>query len=72
MSDPGKAHEWTQEQIDAQMFEDDDCANCGGEGYTHDCFDGFCLDADEGCDLCTRRCDWCNSAVRDQPDSAGV
>jgi hypothetical protein len=36
-----------------------ECGNCGGSGVVHDCIDGQCLDSDEGCDLCERRCDWC-------------
>lgn len=40
--------------------DDDTCGNCGGEGYVYDCFDGFCEDAEYGCDDCARRCDWCN------------
>ena len=39
---------------------DDYCGNCGGEGYTYHCIDGCCVDADEGCELCASRCDWCN------------
>ncbi len=38
----------------------DECGNCGGEGFTYLCIDGCCVDAEEGCDLCARRCDWCN------------
>ncbi|MDB6035982.1 MAG: hypothetical protein JWM16_6320 [Verrucomicrobiales bacterium] len=41
-------------------MEDEDCPNCGGEGVTYSCIDGCCEDADEGCDLCARRCDWCS------------
>jgi hypothetical protein len=41
-------------------IDDDGCPNCGGEGVTYDCIDGFCEDAESGCDLCARRCDWCN------------
>lgn len=41
-----------------------ECYECGGEGYVHDCIDGFCVDADFGCDMCTRRCDMCNSAKK--------
>ena len=36
-----------------------DCWNCDGDGYVFECFDGFCLDAEIGCDLCTRQCDVC-------------
>lgn len=42
----------------------DPCGNCGGEGYVHDCIDGFCRDAEEGCDLCTQPCDWCNRSKK--------
>lgn len=38
---------------------DDDCWHCGGEGYTHDCFDGFCEMAEEGCEDCSRQCIEC-------------
>lgn len=37
--------------------DDDECPNCGGEGFTFDCFDGCCADAHVGCDDCTRTCD---------------
>ena len=36
-----------------------ECWNCGGEGALADCFDGMCVDAEEGCDDCMRRCDVC-------------
>lgn len=40
--------------------EDDDCWNCGGEGYVFNCFEEFaCIDPEGGCDLCMRRCDIC-------------
>jgi hypothetical protein len=35
------------------------CWNCGGEGYTFDCFDGCCLDAEIGCEECSRECVEC-------------
>jgi hypothetical protein len=38
---------------------DDDCWHCGGEGYTHDCFDGFCEEAEIGCEDCSRECPEC-------------
>jgi hypothetical protein len=37
----------------------DECWHCGGDGYIHDCFDGFCECADYGCEDCTRRCPEC-------------
>lgn len=54
MSDPDHA-------IDDFGYEDNDCPNCGGEGYVFDCFEEYaCIDPEGGCDLCMRRCDWCN------------
>lgn len=47
---------------------DDYCGNCGGEGYTYHCIDGCCVDAEEGCDLCARRCDWCSPPKPKKPD----
>lgn len=42
-------------------WDDEECPNCGGEGYVYDCFEEFaCIDPEGGCDLCMRRCDWCN------------
>lgn len=40
-------------------YPDDECPNCGGAGFVYDCIDGFCEDAESGCDLCERACDWC-------------
>jgi hypothetical protein len=38
-----------------------ECPNCGGEGWVSHCFEEWaCMHPDEGCDLCMRRCDWCN------------
>lgn len=37
----------------------DECQRCNGDGFIFDCFDGFCADADEGCDDCTRPCPEC-------------
>ncbi len=39
--------------------DDDTCQRCGGEGVVFECFDGFCEDADVGCDDCTRPCPEC-------------
>jgi len=48
------------DEIDQRMNPDDEeCPECGGEGYTFDCFDGCCVDADSGCDDCGRRCIAC-------------
>lgn len=47
--------------IDDHMVDDDDeCPNCGGEGFFYSCEEEFaCIDPESGCDLCRRRCDWC-------------
>jgi hypothetical protein len=39
----------------------DDCWQCGGEGYTFDCIDGCCCDAEAGCETCASRCPECRS-----------
>lgn len=46
---------------DHGAFDDEDCGQCDGSGYWYHCIDGCCLNADEGCDLCARRCDFCNA-----------
>ena len=38
---------------------DEECWNCGGEGYTYDCIDGCCEDAESGCEQCASRCREC-------------
>jgi hypothetical protein len=41
--------------------DDSDCPNCGGESFIYMCEQEFaCVDPEGGCDLCRRRCDWCN------------
>jgi hypothetical protein len=53
-------------------YPDDDCPNCGGEGVVYDCIDGFCEDAEEGCDLCAHRCDWCNPPKQKSGDGEAL
>ena len=51
-------------------YEDNDCANCGGEGFVYGCgWDWQCdtYDEGEGTCLCTRACEWCHPA---KPDPA--
>lgn len=36
-----------------------ECWQCDGDGFSCDCIDGMCRDAEIGCDLCERRCDLC-------------
>lgn len=58
---------------DPNRFDDDyddfECWNCDGEGYVWDCIDGFCVNAEDGCKLCTRRCEVCNPRLRQHPPS---
>ena len=50
----------TETNLDDDEFDIDEyCPNCGGEGAIYDCIDGFCFDAESGCDLCEHTCDWC-------------
>lgn len=39
---------------------DDECGQCDGSGFWYHCIDGCCINAEEGCDMCARRCDFCN------------
>lgn len=43
-----------------------DCPQCGGEGFVWDCFDGFCVNAEDGCDDCTRPCPECARSKRER------
>gem|GEM_PF-2769554 len=53
---------------DFDYDEDEGCHNCGGEGYVAHCFEEWaCMYPDEGCDLCMRRCDWCNALKKPAP-----
>lgn len=50
-------------------YDDGDCANCGGEGFTYGCsWDWQCdtYDEGEGTCLCTRRCEWCNPLTAEE------
>lgn len=49
-------------QPDFEPEDDDTCQRCGGDGFVHECFDGFCEDADIGCDDCTIVCPECQRA----------
>lgn len=51
-------------------YEEDGCANCGGEGYTLGCSWDWQCDTyveEEGTCLCERPCDWCSPR---KPDPA--
>lgn len=53
---------------DVDYDDGEECGNCGGEGYTYLCIDGCCVDAEEGCEICARRCDWCNPPRKRAPE----
>lgn len=45
----------------------EDCPECGGEGYTYDCFQEFaCIDPESGCPDCVRSCLWCAELKRNR------
>lgn len=49
-------------------YEENECANCNGEGFTYGCsWDWQCdtYDEGEGTCLCTRSCDWCRPSKPD-------
>lgn len=56
---PKAKPEYSQDEIDDMMGLNDDCPYCE-DGFVSDCIDGFCLDAEIGCDLCTRPCEFCS------------
>jgi hypothetical protein len=45
-----------------EQQDDNVCQVCGGEGFTFDCFDGCCEDAEVGCDDCCVVCHECKGA----------
>lgn len=57
---------------DIEDYDDDpgDCFECGGEGFVSDCFDGLCMNAEDGCEDCTRECPECRR--RKRPPTAQV
>lgn len=44
--------------------DDEECPTCSGDGFIFDCFDGFCVDAEIGCEECTSVCPDCRSYKR--------
>lgn len=59
--------------VDRDIYDDEyECGNCGGEGFTYDCIDGCCINAEDGCELCARRCDWCNPRKPKKRDEDGL
>ena len=45
----------------------EDCPECGGDGYTYDCFEEWaCIDPESGCEECSRRCLGCAEMKRDR------
>lgn len=47
--------------MDPDWDDEDECPCCGGEGFIWNCFDGFCADAEIGCDDCTVVCPECKN-----------
>ena len=54
----------------ANYEEDDDCPNCGGSGIIYSCWTEYaCVDPENGCEECARRCDWCSPRAALNPDT---
>jgi hypothetical protein len=54
-------YEEQQRWLDHMDERDEDCWNCGGEGYVANCQDEIaCLYPEDGCELCMQRCEYCN------------
>lgn len=54
----------TTDETDPYWDYDDSevCWNCGGEGFVAHCFEEWaCMYPDEGCELCMRRCEFCDA-----------
>ena len=49
------------EELAAEMDDDyADCWDCGGDGYVSSCHSEYaCINAEDGCDECTRTCSTC-------------
>ena len=61
-AEPGQEAD-QQSQAPEELADDDDiCWNCGGDGFTWECFDGCCVDSEIGCDDCTQPCEICMPA----------
>jgi len=57
-----------EEEVDRRLNPSgEDCPECGGDGYTYNCFEEFaCIDPESGCADCARRCLWCAELKRDR------
>jgi hypothetical protein len=55
---------------DMEFELDDECPHCE-EGYNYSCIHGCCENAEEGCDLCRIRCQYCNNPRRLAEDDVG-
>jgi hypothetical protein len=55
-SQPPAASDREEAEVSDVDYDDGECPICGGEGFTFDCFDDCCADADIGCDDCTMLC----------------
>lgn len=73
-ADAEKLRQLTGEDHSVEFFdfEDDYCPNCGGEGVIYMCHSEYaCIDPEGGCDMCERRCDWCQPTRPQQPEANG-
>lgn len=59
---PGdQAYDFLVDEIDHELNpSDEECGNCGGDGYIASCHEEWaCLDPESGCEDCMRRCPEC-------------
>lgn len=43
------------------LYDSEECWNCGGEGRVNNCIDGCCIDTDDiYCEYCSHPCDVCS------------
>lgn len=69
IADGEKLRQLTGEDHGPDFIDEEECWNCGGEGYVYNCFEEYaCVDPEGGCDECMRRCDVCNRR-RPHPNS---
>ena len=61
-ADAEKLSAMTGEEHTVEFFDyEEECWNCGGEGYVYNCVDEIgCVDPEGGCDFCMHRCDVCS------------
>lgn len=64
---------YIEDEVRRELNPDDEvCQECAGDGFVFDCFDGFCEDADVGCDYCATECRECERFKRTVRDRVRI